>query len=143
MSDSFDEQKTTFENVLQEMKLLKQENIMVKQRLQLLETKLDEYEQKEKANNIVVVGIPPQSDTSPTNIITKITTAMQVPINEGDIQECFRLNKKEDGPILVKLTNYNKKKEILSKVRQLKGITVKKCNLQGNERKIYLNEDLS
>lgn len=48
----------------------------------------------------------------------------------------------EDGPIIVRLKNTETRNEILYRIRQLKGITTKKCKLDGEDRKIYLNEDL-
>ncbi|XP_072380808.1 uncharacterized protein [Diabrotica undecimpunctata] len=142
MSDSFEEQKTRFESVLEELKILKHENQEMKKRLQIIESKLDDIEVREKENNIIVAGVPKQVNKSPIQIMNKILRAMEVMIEERDIKECFRMKNQDDGPILVKFSNVQLKKDVLKRIKQLKGITLNKCKLEGTERKIYLNEDL-
>lgn len=142
MSDSFEEQKVKFESVLVEVTMLRKENETLKHRLQSLESKFDDLEVKGKENNIVVVGVPSQDDSDTGNIVSKIVTAMQIPIGKSDIVDSFRLGRKEDGPILVKFRDHSMRKEILRKIKQMKGITNEKCHLKGENGRIYLNEDL-
>lgn len=142
MSDSFEDQKTKFEYILKEVKSLRQENEALKQRLQFLEAKFDEIEVKEKARNIIVAGVPKQTEGDAGTIITKVLGAMKVQINGAEIENCFRMGRGDDGPILVKFKSVETKKGILKTIKQLKGITIKECGLEGKDRKIYLNEDL-
>ncbi|XP_072375742.1 uncharacterized protein [Diabrotica undecimpunctata] len=107
-----------------------------------MESKLDDIEVREKENNIIVAGVPKQVNKSPIQIINKILRAMEVKIEEKDIKECFRIKNQDDGPILVKFSNVQLKKDILKTIKQIKRITLNKCKLEGTERKIYLNEDL-
>lgn len=143
MSDTYDKQKSAFDELVGEIKGLRKENLLLKQRLGVVESKLDEIEQKDKANNIIVVGVPKQKERNVKNSVKKVFESVQASIDESDIKECYRLSKREDGPILVKFSNYEVKREILVKIRQQKGTTVKKSGLQGENRKIYLNEDLT
>lgn len=143
MSDTYDQQKSAFEKLVSEIKGLRKENLHLKQRLEVVEAKLDEMEQKDKANNLIVVGVPKQREQNISDSVGKIFKSLQVPMNESDIKECYRLNKKEDGPILVRFSNYPVKKEVLVKIRQRKGTSVRECGLEGEDRKIYLNEDLT
>ncbi|XP_072400320.1 uncharacterized protein [Diabrotica undecimpunctata] len=142
MSDSFEEQKTRFESVLEELKILKHENQKMKKRLQIMESKMDDIEVREKENNIIVSGIPKQVNKSSIQIMNKILRAMEVKIDEKDIKECFRMKNQDNGRILVKFSNVQLKKDVLKTIKLLKGITLNKCKLEGTERKIYLNEDL-
>ncbi|XP_060520871.1 uncharacterized protein LOC132698665 [Cylas formicarius] len=143
MSDSFDEQNGTFAKLLVEIKALRQENVDLKQRIKQLETTFDEIEQKEKANNIIIAGIPKQRDSNTNNIVQKIFTMIQVPLPDNEIRTSYRLNKNEDSPILVKFDKQETKKIVLNKIRFIKGTTVSKCKLEGEDKKIYLNEDLT
>ena len=111
--------------------------------MKLLENRFDELEQRDKANNIVVVGVPKQNDQSTKNIMKNILETMQITCNENDIVESYRLDKKEDGPILVKFRNFDLKKSVLKRVREVRRITVEKCVMQENDRKIYLNDDMT
>lgn len=143
MSDTYDEQKLAFEKLVTEIKGLRKENLHLRQRLEVVEAKLDEIEQKDKANNLIVVGVPKQKEKDISSSVKKIFESVKASVDGNDIKECYRLGKVEDGPILVRLNNYAVKKEILVKIRQHKGTSVRKCGLEGDDRKIYLNEDLT
>lgn len=142
MSNSFDEQKTSLDKALQELKELKKENIELRQRIGKMEARLDEIETKEKECNIIVAGIPKQTEPCLRKIVSKIITSMQVQIRDQSILECFRFGEKEEGPILVKLENVQLKKEVLKKIKTMKGTTIAKCGLEGQDNNIYINEDL-
>lgn len=142
MSNIFDEQITKFESVLNELKTLKKENEDLKSRLQIVENKLDNFELKEKENNMVIIGVPKQENLSTYETISKICASLQTPLSNEDINETYRVSKKEDAPILVKFKSRIKKNEIMTMIKSVKGTTVEKCQLQGTNRKIYLNDDL-
>lgn len=143
MSDSFEDQKKSYEKALEEIKSLKNENTYLKNKVLLLETKFDTWEQKEKANNLIIVGIPKQTESNTTKITKRIFESMQIVISEGDIKESYRINKQEDSMILVKFEKNGKKREIFRRVKEMKGLTVKKCGLEGKDQKIYLNDDMT
>lgn len=46
---------------------------------------------------------------------------MQIEVKANDINDCYKLGKKEYAPIKVELISYLKKREILSNARKLKG----------------------
>ena len=142
MSDSFEEQKEKFNDILKEVKALRKENEYLKQRLQLMEAKFDDMEVQKRANNIIVTGVPKQTDMNTDNIVCKILSAINIQKGKTDVLESFRLNKKDNGPILVKFGNIQTKKEVLRSIKQVKGTTVARCGLEGDNGKIYLNEDL-
>lgn len=143
ISTCFEEQRAQFEKTLQEVKELKKENNILKHKVQQLEVKMDNIESKEKANNMIIVGVPKQVNMNEKQITHKILSSMNVQINEDDVLECFRLTRVEDGPILAKLKNVHLKSEALRRIKQLKGTTINKCGLEGRDRKIYLNDDLT
>lgn len=142
ISDSFDEQKQAIDKMLLEMKLIRDENNMLKQKLQTLEDRINAKEQKEKENNLLIVGIPKQNE-EPKKIVEKILKKMKVPVRNNDLLEAYRVSKKEDAPIAVKLINQDIKQNIMKTIRQLKGIRVRECELQGADKNIYFNDDLT
>lgn len=143
MSDAFEDQKRLYEQSLEEIKILRNENNTLKAKVTVLESKFDMLEQKEKANNIIISGVPKQTETNTGVISKQIFTSMGVHIGENDIYESFRVNKQDDSMILVKLRKSEKKHEIMKKIKELKGITVLKCGLQGIDKKIFLNDDMT
>ena len=95
MSDSFEEQKEKFNDILKEVKALRKENEYLKQRLQLMEAKFDDMEVQKRANNIIVAGVPKQTDINTDNIVCKILSAINIQKGKTDVLESFRLNKKK------------------------------------------------
>lgn len=143
MSNAFEQQKKAYEDALGEVKMLKKENNQLKSRVQLLETSLDAMEQREKANNIIIVGVPKQTESNLQTITKKICTALDIKLDDQDIRECYPLEKSDSRRILVKLENLAKKKQIMERVRQLRGATVRGCKLEGQDGKIYFNDDMT
>lgn len=143
MSECFDEQRTSLARIVSEMGKLRDENALLKRRVETLETKLDLQEQRERQNNIVVVGVPKQPEQDTKGTIRKVMESMRLQVREVDIEAAYRVGKREDGPILLKLKNGEIKQTIFERIRQIKGIKVKECGLQGNDRNIYFNEDLT
>lgn len=143
MSDCFDEQKTSVEKVMSEIKLLREENTKLKQRVEVLEEKINYQEQKERDNNVVVSGIPKQDHfDSAKKIMEQVFQTMQ--IQNVNIVDSYRLGKSENAPILVKLDDQDLKVRILKKSRELKGgFNVRGCGLNGSNNSIYINEDLT
>ncbi|CAH1963566.1 unnamed protein product [Acanthoscelides obtectus] len=62
MSDSFDDQKRALESVLLENKTLKKETADLKKRLQMLEGRVEAFENKERTKNMIVAGVPKQTN---------------------------------------------------------------------------------
>lgn len=143
MSDSFEEQKCSFDKILEEFRALRRENTVLKERMRGLEARIMDLEQNEKARNIVVMGVPKQNNLDCDRIVKQICKGLNVPLADADIEETYTLSKQESGPILVKFKNLRKKQEVIRRVKQLKGLTVEGCGLEGGKGKIFLNDDLT
>lgn len=145
MSDSFDDLKKKFDDVISQTKELRKENIMLKEKVQALEIKFDELEVKERADNIIIGGVPKQPEENTGTVVHKILTAMDI---QGHIKcvESFRLGQGGNGPILAKFSDREMKKCIVNEIRRRKGLKLGECDLvyRPTERnnKIYLNDDL-
>lgn len=142
MSNAFEDQKKSFEKILLEIKTLRKENVELKKRINTLEDRLESMEVSERANNIILSGIPRQPELSTSKIAARIFKALKVPLTEGDVLESYRVNKNEDGPMMVKLNNIQNKKDVLKSIKSMKGLTIKQCGFVGTDRKLYINKDL-
>ncbi|CAH0546787.1 unnamed protein product [Brassicogethes aeneus] len=67
MSDGFDKQLNAINNILREIKQLKEENNFLKQEVEMLENRLNNTEQKESVKNLVVTGIKKTRNNSSKN----------------------------------------------------------------------------
>ena len=144
ISTKFDEFKKTTEKVVEELKQVRSENQILKIRIESLEQKINTQEQREKQKNLIVAGVPDQPDEDTRKATIKILTALKVNINKEDIKEVYRIGKqKENRTIMLKLEKPRNKQEILNRVRETKGIKVQECGLQGENKNIYFNEDLT
>ncbi|KAG5870118.1 hypothetical protein JTB14_019937 [Gonioctena quinquepunctata] len=120
MSDSFDEQKKTTDTILLEMRRLKEDNTLLQLKVREMEQIINTNEQKEKEGNVILAGIPKQED-EPKTIADKVFKAMKVKMKESDIQDIYRLTKRGDGPILIKLRNKELRLKLQEKIREIKG----------------------
>lgn len=120
-----------------EVNALKESNDELKQTIAQQQIKIKSLELSSKANNIVLFGISPQvlSENINQDIINLLS--QYVEINISNINYTRKLGR-GNGPILLSLTSWNKKKEILTKKQDIKddtGITIK-ADLPYETRKI-------
>lgn len=125
-----------------EIRHLKDENTALTQKLSVMEERLNLLEQQDKEKNLIVAGIPKQPG-GVEDSMKKVLTAMKMNLNVGDVQEIFRINNKDDAPILLKLKTTEIRSAILKKIRELKGMKLNECGLVGGAKNIFFNEDLT
>ncbi|KAG5895051.1 hypothetical protein JTB14_021879 [Gonioctena quinquepunctata] len=128
MSDSFEEQKKATDTILLEMRRLTEDNTLLQSKVREMEQIMNTNEQKEKEGNVILAGIPKQED-EPKTIADKVFKAMKVEVKESDIQDIYRLTKRGDGPILIKLRNKELRLKLQEKIREIKGIKMAKQHL--------------
>ncbi|CAG9770248.1 unnamed protein product [Ceutorhynchus assimilis] len=85
-----------------------------------MEDGLNELEQIEKKSNLLVVGIPKQNEEARESL-RKVFTAMKVTMQDEDIKEIYRINSKEDAPVMLKLETHEIRSTIFKKIKELKG----------------------
>lgn len=143
ISDSFDTQKLAIEELVAETKLLRAENDSIKRRVKELESKLNEAEQREREKNFIISGIPKQETNDMPKLVHQIARSIKVKLEEDSIQGVYRLGKRNDAPLLVKLKAKAEKSQFFQKIKELKGLKTDMCGIQGNNSKIYFNDDLT
>ncbi|KAG5893491.1 hypothetical protein JTB14_010541 [Gonioctena quinquepunctata] len=101
------------------MRRLKEDNTLLQLKVREMEQIINTKEQKEKEGNVILAGIPKQED-EPKIIADKVFKAMKVEVKESDIQDIYRLTKRGDGPILIKLRNKELRLKLQEKIREIK-----------------------
>lgn len=142
MSHKFEEQRVISESALREVKELKTENMELKNRIEKLEMKIQDNEQEEKKFNITMMGIPEQKGST-EEIVQSVFEGMNLQIEKEDVLECFRVSKKENAPIVIKFKKIETKKIVFKKLKSIKSIKLDECQLEGGNRPIYINDDLT
>ncbi|CAG9759623.1 unnamed protein product [Ceutorhynchus assimilis] len=81
-----------------------------------------------------------------TEIVHKMARSMNVQRESDSVCEAYRLGKREDAPLLVKLKRQEEKFSFFKKVKELKGLNIEASGLEGNNNnnnKIFINDDLT
>lgn len=143
ISDSFDEQKVIIEKLVLETKQLNEENKHIKGKVRELETKINDIEQREREKNLIINGIPKQENSNATEIVFQIAGSMNIHLERDSVCEAYRLGKREDAPLLVKLRTQEEKLLFLKKIKESKGLKTETCGFKGENGKIYINDDLT
>lgn len=141
MSDSFEEIRSENKLLNELTRKLDTELVRSRTRIVGLENRVSILEQELRSRNIVIMNVPRVKDESVKDIVSKIAGKLEVTLL-GDNFSCSRASRKEDSPIIVKLTSAELKNRLLSMRRQLKNFTGDSCGLSGANNIIYLNEDL-
>ncbi|CAH2086697.1 unnamed protein product [Euphydryas editha] len=106
------------------IKPLIQENNNLKLEIKVLNMKINALENATKKNNIIIHGFK-ETETNYTelfNSITELLGKLGIKIDNHDINKLHRIGKRTDGktrPILISLTTYNKKIEILRNKKKM------------------------
>ncbi|KAL3288753.1 hypothetical protein HHI36_003188 [Cryptolaemus montrouzieri] len=75
MSDSYEEYRVTMKNIKEQLKTISKEN--EQNSYPILETKINNLEQKKRSNNLVITGIPKQKDEDVGKVVQKVLTTLK------------------------------------------------------------------
>lgn len=144
MSAQFEQIRNENKEIKQIMKENEKENKELKERINTLETLMEQIEKENIKNNIIINGIDIQGkQENTTEVVNNILKKLNI-IPEGKIEKCYRKNQQQEkSPIVVKLKNEETKIEILKTRKTIGEITTKDCLLKGKGSQIYINEQLT
>lgn len=134
MSDALQEQKKATQEALVELKKLDRDYTSLKKRIESLEDKLYDQEQKERNRNLVIVGIPKQTEDSAKEILIKVFQYIKGDIKDEEVKDSYRIGKQQNAPILVKFFKQEIKTKAIQSVKRIKGIKVNECGLPGKQK---------
>lgn len=141
MSDSFEELKREYKVLHVSTGRLDSELKKSQTRMVGLENRVSHLEQELRSRNVVIMNVPREKDEVVKDIVSKIAGKLDVPLHPGDY-DCSRASRKQDSPIIVRLSSIDLKNRLLSKRRQVRDFKVTSCGLSGADNVIYINEDL-
>lgn len=110
------------EKIHSETKEIKEENIILKTKLNILEQKFKKY-------NLIIYGLEEQEDEIEDiqKFLDTVNQNLDIDCRFDDLRDIFRIGKNTEGkirPLLVEFVNYKLKIEILHKARLLKGTNI-------------------
>ena len=128
-----------------ELDVVKMENHLLKQAVNLQLFKSDDLEQYGRRENIRVHAVPEQLDNHDDGekIAFEMAQALHINLKDCDIQRAHRLGAKKKSlnakprPIIVRFTSYKKRNEVLFAKKELKDMN------SGSLKSAYITEDLT
>lgn len=122
------------------------ENVALAQKVEKLETRIEEMEQYSRSNAIEIHGIPQEKTEDVVAVVKEVGKALDFNISDSMIDACHRLGRKPNssGPpaIIVKFVRRLDKEELLRKRRIKSNFSTRHMNLP-SDHPIFLNESLS
>jgi hypothetical protein len=138
-------QTETMESYLKQIEQLQNENKHLKEKVKLLEDRLDESEQYSRRNCVEIQGVAVQ-DNSVLGTVKSVGSALGMDITDSMIDACHTLPRKPDSSsppgIIVKFVRRLDAECLLSKKREKKDLSTRHLGLS-NDHPIYINESLS
>lgn len=140
-------QTEKFEKCLKIIEDLKAENNMLKEKIAVLETRVEDVEQYSRCNTIEIHGIPEEKNEDVVGIVKEVGTALGMQMDAGMIDACHRMGKRPGSNnatpgIIVKFVRRIDKEEMLRKKRVKRNLSTRHMNMN-TDIPIYINEALS
>lgn len=143
-----------YDDVLRNLNKLEQENNFFKNRIKTLETKVDQLEKNARSTTVEFRNVPETESENKENLLEltkKIGTAINVPIQDSDIRDVFRmkLKNKPTGPIIVDFTSTLKREKIIratrtyNKANSEQRLSTTTLKMDGPTKPIYVAESLT
>lgn len=121
---------TIFEKMNEKLEPLIEDNKIMKNKIEMLEKKIDYLEKEKKKNNILLFGLEEKESSSLEllqEIKKKIKSDLNITLDANDVSKVYRIglrNADKIRPALIGFTNSWKKTEILKMRKSLKDVYV-------------------
>ena len=149
LSDQYENQKKTMDNLMkknikleQEMNVVLQDNTKKIKKIEVLENEINHLEQYGRWDMLTLKGIPKQAGESTDDVIINVANMLEVDLPVRDIDISHRTSNNTDAGIIIKFNSRRKRNEIYGKRKNLKNKTVKELGFN-SDNKIYINESLT
>ena len=127
-----------------EIKNLKSTAIELSSQVEKEATKLDDFEQYGRRQNLEIVGIPVQKDENTNAIVQEVAKLLKVTITASDISTSHRLQTKNElkpPPIIVRFVSRDIRNKLFSNRRNARNADFSNFSVNGVES-IFINENL-
>lgn len=122
------------------------ENKQLKEKLKVLEERLEDSEQYSRCNAVEIHGIPQEPNENVVDLVKCVGKALDMNISDSMIDACHRLGKKQNGinppGLIVKFVRRLDKEEFLRKRRVKRTLSTRHMG-RTDDRPVYINESLS
>lgn len=143
---AFDSQSKAINEYMKLVDRLRDENIMLRKKVQVLEAKVDDNEQYLRSNMVEIHGVP-EGEEDPYAVVQKVGTALDMTITREMIDVCHRLGKPQgtDRPaaIIVSFVRRETKHIMLKKRKEKKNVSALHVGYSHSTNPIYINESLT
>lgn len=132
--------------ILKENSILKQEKLILHERVGALETKVRELEQYSRRNNIEINGIPKTPGENELDILRDIGRVIGEEVEARDVVAVHRVpayNKARTPALIARFTTRQQRDTWLAKYRQQKPILANSINNSFPATKVYIGEHLT
>lgn len=139
------EQTEQVKEYLEIIESLRKENKALKDKVEILESRMDEAEQYSRRNTVEIQGVPHDSNDV-LSTVKNVGKALDMEITDSMVDICHSLRKRPDSDapagIIVKFVRRFDAEQLLAKKRQKKDLSTRHLNLP-TDNPIYINESLS
>lgn len=148
-NEIMDDLRKCFHDLKEDNKLLRKENEIIKRQVaeiqkevHLLKRKCSINEKEEKSRNVMIMGLQSKNDNECLHDVKNILRFLNADTEIKDFSVKIINSKTPYKPVLVKFQSPEQRNLVLAK-RKEKGILESTdCNIPGEKRKLYINEDM-
>lgn len=121
-----------YEDMRKKMEEMERERKKDKECILILENRIEDLQKVQRKNSFEIKNVPKlenETKTSLTNMVTQLSTAINIELYSNDIKDVYRSSNKGDKkPIVVELSSYVQKTNIMN--------AAKKYNIQNKNNKL-------
>lgn len=122
IEDSLSFLSAQYEDMKRSMEVLEREKQKDKEYIQILENQIENLQKSQRKCSLEIKNVPKlngESKTSLINMVTQLSTTLNVELQTNDIKDIYRsTNKGDKKPIVVELCSYIKKTNIMSAAKK-------------------------
>lgn len=118
------ELQNSIENLTRTVHTSEQKILQLEEENKQLKQKIRDLARKDKKNNIIIFGVQQEQNEIITELVINLFKRINVEVNLQDINNVYRFGKSNIRPIIVELTTYLKKHEIIKSGYKLKGSNI-------------------
>lgn len=148
--------KEKFENLTEEIKLLKQKIVELEDENVKLKNNVNYVNQSSLSDSVIIYGVPNNKQISDLSVVKNLGDKLNIPVDENDVSDIFRIGPKptesedeEDNddepkcpPLVVKFTRKTVKMSFMTKRRNI-NLSADDIGLEKCKNRVYINEYLT
>ncbi|XP_046970587.1 uncharacterized protein LOC124537740 [Vanessa cardui] len=142
-----------YDDIFKQLEILQKEKLSYRESILNLETKIQDIQRLSRPSSVEIRNVPAVENESVSDladIITKVSSAVDIPLNSANLRDVYRLPGKSGSvrPIVAELTSVQTKNQLLTATRNFNKkhsndrLSSLSIGLPGERRPIYISEHL-